>query len=796
MNDDDRSLARRDVITAPHRLTRVRSASARDGNLPLELTSFVDRRSEVAEAKNRLGSFRLVTLTGTGGTGKTRLATRVAEQARSAFSDGVWLVELSELHDGALVGEVVAGVLGLRTRTPRSTFEVLAEYLGERELLLVLDSCEHVVDAVAVLVDPLLRRCRGLRILATSRESLGVVGESLFVVPPLPFSRRDGTGVSTTGVSTEDAALTLFSERAVAAVPEFEVTKQNRATVEWICAGLDGLPLAIELAAANLRSMSLEQLSARLDRRYALLTRGPREAPARQRTLRSTVDWSYELCTEPERLVWARMSVFAGSFELAAAEAVLAPDLAPLDVLDALSALVDKSILIRDEVDGTVRFRMLDTIRDYGCDRLEQAGDAQRWRRRHRDWCRRLAIATDDAWLSERQRDAIEALARELPNLRDALAFGMAERGGAGVSLRFVNALFRFWLARGMFTEGRRWIAQALGLPADPVRDGAEVVVAISNAITLGGLQGELGEGRSLVERARRVAEGTDDPSVRGCVAHAEGFYSQCSGDFPRARALLTEALGTCVEVGDPRVEVEIRLKLGWAHGLDRDSVGAVPEFEKARVVTAGCGEEVYQSYALEGIGVAQWQRGEFERADDALRRGLRLARARSDPYMAAMCIEGLAWVATGAGDMARAATLMAAAERVAELADSSTVAFPTLLEHHDDCERQVRAELSRARLEVARSTGAAFDLATAAAYALGDGSTGASPTAEPGPVDLTRRESEVAALVAQGLTNKEIAAVLVISRRTVDGHVEHILAKLGFTSRAQVAAWEVGRRR
>lgn len=797
--DDDGSLTQRRVITGPHTRSRVGGTAARNGNLPLELTSFVDRRTEVAEVKSLLGSRRLVTLTGTGGTGKTRLATRVAERARSTFADGVWLVELSELSDGALVPEVVAGVLGLRTRTPRSTFDVLAAYLGPRELLLVLDNCEHVVDAVAAFVDALLRRCPRLRVLATSREALGVVGESLLPVPPLPFPELAGEAQAPAGAGAEEAvqyaALTLFAERAVAAVPGFEVTAQNRATVAWICAGLDGLPLAIELAAANLRSMSLDQISDRLERRYSLLTRGPRESPARHQTLRSTVDWSHELCTATERRVWARMSVFAGSFELSAAEEVLAVDLAPLDVLDALAALVDKSILIRDEVDGAVRFRMLDTIRDYGSDRLADDGETVRWRSRHRDWCQRRAEDTDAAWLTDRQRESIESLVLELPNLRDALAFAMAQPDGAGAALRFVNSLFRFWLARGMFTEGRRWIAQALGLPADPHRDNAEAMIAICNGITLAGLQGDLEDGRSLVAQARDVAADVDDPAIRGCTAHAEGFFSQCTGDYRRARALLTDALDTCLAAGDPRVEAEIRLKLGWAYGLDRDSTGAVAEFEIARTVTENCGEEVYRSYALEGIGVAYWQLGRLEPADEALREGLRLARARNDPYMAAMCIENLSWVATETGDATRAATLMAAAERVAELADSSTVAFPTLLEHHDECDRKVRRTLPRGRVDAAHTTGAGFDLASAAAYALGESAPETTTANDTEPVELTRREREVSALVAQGLTNREIASVLVISKRTVDGHVEHILAKLGFTSRAQVAAWEAGRR-
>src|SRR5215831_2521767 len=314
------------------------------GNLPAELTSFVGRRGELAEVRRLLASSRLVTLTGVGGVGKTRLALRAAAELRRAFRDGVWLVRLDQLREEALVAEAVAGALGLQDRAGYAPAAALAEYLAGRQLLLVLDNCEHLVDAVAELADLLLRTAAGLRVLATSREALTIDGESVLAVPPLPVpppGRR-----LTAAELTRFPAVGLFAERAAQVVPGFAVTEANAAAVAGICARLDGLPLAIELAAARLPVLSAEQIDERLGDRLGLLTAGGRARPARQQTLRASIEWSWELCTRAERLLWARCSVFAGGFELDAAEGICAGRLlAAGDVLELLAALAGKSIL-------------------------------------------------------------------------------------------------------------------------------------------------------------------------------------------------------------------------------------------------------------------------------------------------------------------------------------------------------------------------------------------------------------------------------------------------------------------
>lgn len=326
----------------------------------MELTSFVGRRRELADAKTKLSVSRLVTLAGIGGVGKTRLALRVAADARPRFADGVRLVELGDLPDDLPLEDAVAAALGLRDQSARPLRDVLVEYLVSRRLLLVLDNCEQVVNAVAGLVEALLHTCPDLRILATSREALGIGGEAVLRVPPLTVP--EAVHRPSLRAMPRYDAVTLFAERAAAAVPGFELTEDNHLGVARICHQLDGLPLPIELAAARLRAMSVEQILQRLTDRYKLLTLGSRGAPTRQQTLRLCVDWSYELCTQQEQQLWARLSVFAGSFELDAAESICAGDLVPEDLLDVVASLVDKSVLIREEAGAVVRFRLLETL--------------------------------------------------------------------------------------------------------------------------------------------------------------------------------------------------------------------------------------------------------------------------------------------------------------------------------------------------------------------------------------------------------------------------------------------------
>lgn len=758
------------------------------GSLPLELTSFIDRRSEVTTLENLLTGSRLVTLTGTGGVGKSRLALRIAHQLRPDFSDGVWLAELAGLRDATAVVDVVAATLGLRNWGPEPTLDVLVRYLSSRDLLLLLDNCEHVIDAVTTLTESLLRACPHIRILATSREALSAAGESVFALPPLQVSAPAGRTARRT--AREDA-VTLFAARGATAVPGFDVTDRNTDTVARICARLDGLPLAIELAAARLRTMSPEQILSRLDDRYALLTRGSRSAPKRQQTLQYCIGWSYDLCTGSEQRLWNQLSIFAGGFELDAAEQVCGPGLSDAELLDAVAALVDKSILIREDTDGTVRFRMLETIQEYGRSRARDDGEDAELDRRQRDWCEQLVLAAEGDWVGPRQLQWVARLERELPNLRKALTFSVSE--GAESALRMTAALYPFWTIRGRLTEGRRWLEHALiHTPHIQTVDRARVLY---QAVETAAIQTDLPAVHDTIAQLESLAGHITDPLVTALLAHARGYECLASGDLPRASALLTDAVEIYADTGESGLQLDAQISLGWSYTLQNDTDRALPYFRKALTAAESADETMRRAWVLWAAGFTLWRRNDTDGATSYLHEGIRAARLLEDPLTAAACSEILAWLAADDRHYRRAAELMGAADALSSVAGSSAFMFHDLLAYRENSERSSRTALGSRTFDTARREGAAMDFDTAVSFALGEGSETAGATAHSGR-QLTKRERQVADLVAQGWTNKAIAAELVISQRTAEGHVEHILTKLGFTSRAQIAAWVAGQPR
>ncbi|MGW4340862.1 protein kinase domain-containing protein [Rhodococcus koreensis] len=764
------------------------------GNLPLELTSFVGRRRELSEAKETLSTSRLLTLTGIGGVGKTRLALRVAADVRRGFADGVRLVELAELRDESLLLDVVAAALGVRDRSARPLEDVVAEFLAARHLLLVVDNCEQVVDAVAALVEMLLHTCPELRVVATSREPLGIGGEAVLRVPPLTVPDPDHP--PSLRALPRYEAVTLFAERAAAAVPGFEVTDDSAVTVSRICRRLDGLPLPIELAAARLRAMSPAQILQRLTDRYALLTVGSRGAPTRQQTLRLCIDWSYELCTPREQQLWARLSVFAGSFELDAAEEICGADVSPDEVLDVVASLVDKSILIREDAGAVVRFRMLETLRDYGRKKVPPA-ESRSLRRRHRDWYQQLVSQVGAEWISPRQLGWIARLEREQPNLREAMGFAVSEEAEAEAAseaseeseagLRIASGLFPFWLCRGLLSEGRHWLDRAL--TRRPGRPTAARIEALYADSVLADVQGDLTAGGVLVAQAQVLAERMIDPVARTRVAQARGMLALFSGDLPLACTDLEDALTVFRARGDLAQQVWILMSLGLAYELWGQTPRAVACHQQVLDLTQAHGESVNRSYSLWAMGVAVLQQGDRGRAAGLLEECLRLTRRVDEPLTAAVALEALAWIADAENRAERAAVLLGAAEALSRSVGSSSVMLK-LLVRHEECERRAHRALGERAFAVAKQAGAGLSFADAVAYALDEQPPDATPSA--GVTSLTKRERQVADLVAGGLTNKAIAAQLMISPRTAQGHVEHILAKLGFTSRTQIAAWAV----
>ncbi|AWK72597.1 LuxR family transcriptional regulator [Rhodococcus oxybenzonivorans] len=762
------------------------AAKIKVGNLPHELTSFVGRRREIAEARGLLATSRLVTLTGIGGVGKTRLALRVALDSSRAFEDGVWLVELGELEEDALVVGAVVAALKLREQQSEAPEVVLREFLEPRCALLVLDNCEHLVDAVAGLTEFLLRSCPELRILATSREPLGIPGEATVRVPPLTLP-HSGHPASVKALAQYES-VALFAERAAAAVPGFHLTEDNRVAVVQICQQLDGLPLAIELAAVRLRVMSVEQILQRLTDRYQLLTTGCRGAPARQQTLLWCIDWSHELCTPQERELWGRLAVFAGGFELDAVEKICSGSLRPAEVVDVVASLIDKSILIREEARGAVRYRLLETLREYGREKLQETSEFASLLRRHRNFYEQLAVQARSEWVSARQVRWIQRLDAEQPNLRAALHFCLTSPKEAAAGLRMAAALYPFWRSRGLLREGRRWVDQLLAVRG--AGSAEERIRALYVAVMLSELNSEVEASSAAIEEAHTLAQGVADPISHALIAHAEGGRAMFGGHLDAARANYEAALAVFRTDDNLLHLIWGLLGLALATGSTDPDRSAQCQSE-ILALTEAHGESVYRSWSLWAAGMSAWQHRDFEGAEGLLKQGLQLAGMVDDRISAAGCLEVLGWIAVGRGDSHHAAELMGAAHALAHAVGNPNTVYPNQRIHHLDCAEQARRDIGDRAFEAAFHQGMNTCLEEAAAAVLGTKQR-TNPNTDQSQTALTRREWQVAELVADGLTNKAIAATLVISQRTAQGHVEHILAKLGFTSRTQIAAWVV----
>ncbi len=756
------------------------------GNLPADVTSFVGRRHELSEAKRLLSGARLLTLTGPGGVGKTRLALRVSGEVQRAFPEGVWLVELAELHDPALLTVTVGETVGLRDQDLRRGIAALADHLAQRRVLLILDNCEHLVDSCAELSDALLRACPELRILATSRQPLGINGEATLVVPPLSIPDGDRT-VSAAGLVQYEAA-NLLIDRASAVLPGFAVTDENAVEVAQLCRALDGIPLAIELAAVRLRALSLDQIVSRLGDRYRLLTTGSRRAPARQQTLRALIDWSYELCSESERTAWARLSVFSGGFELDAAEVVCSGDgIAPDEVFDLVASLVDKSIITRDEQDARVRYRLLETIRQYGEEKLREVGEYPTLRRRHRDWYAQFTAQADARWFGSDQVPAIQRIRREHANLRVALEFCTTMESDGEAAQRMAASLENYWFVHGLLAEGRLWLGRALARESSAGRARAR---ALRVDGWLGILQGDPRAHERIVE-ARDLAEHLPDPLEIAYTTVIEGQRILFSGDMDGAVAHFEQALVGFRDVGGHSGEMWALFMLGLVEGLRGNHDRAVALLEECIEITSGSGELWWRSLALWALGLLAWQAGDLDGALAIEKESLRLKRALDDKWGDALVLDVMAWITASQEQYERAAQLRGAADRVWRRMQVSIAVFRALGMFRDQCDARCVKHLGKERYEAAFQRGGQLRSSEAVEFALEEKKAAPAASAAPSTLNpLTRREREIADLVAEGLSNREIAATLVIAQRTAEGHVEHILSKLGFTSRVQVAAW------
>ncbi|MHB8575856.1 MAG: ATP-binding protein, partial [Dehalococcoidia bacterium] len=522
-------------------------ASASPGNLPNALTGFVGRAAELAACRALFSDprHRLVTVTGAGGCGKTRLALAAAPMIAGSFPDGIWLVELASLAQSAFLPQAVAAALQVREAAGEDLLTTLCEVLRDRRLLLILDNCEHLLDACALLVEGLLRRCGGVRVLATSRDPLKLAGE--FVYPLAPLAVPD-VGIREPEALHGCDAVGLFVERAVAVQPRFALTSENAGAVAQICRRLDGLPLALELAAARLTALTAHEIAARLDDRFQLLTAGYRTAPPRHQTLRAVLDWSYDLLEPAQRALFCRLAVFAGGFDLeavAATEAVGPPPL-PAAPLDLLSRLVEQSLVVMDEFDGEARYRLLETIRAYASERLQAQAEREAAEQAHAAYFLALARRALKHLGGPEQAVWLNRLEREHDNLRAVLA---STGDGSAVGLELAGTLWPFWHMRGYLSEGRGWLARVLAMPdaeSPPAR-----ARALNGAGALAQAQGAYAEGEQYFSESLALQRELADPHGTAAVLSNLGIIARLQGEYARAVSLNSEAVHLFRQQGD-----------------------------------------------------------------------------------------------------------------------------------------------------------------------------------------------------------------------------------------------------
>ncbi|MFI7707363.1 ATP-binding protein [Nonomuraea sp. NPDC049480] len=778
-------------------MTMVTTSASRgqpSGSLPAEATSFVGRRHEVAEVRQLLSASRAVTLTGPGGVGKTRLALRVGHEVRRAFRDGVWLVELEALESPGMLAEAVAEALQIRDHSAAPPLKVVADHLRDKQALVIFDNCEHLVGECAVLADMLLRAAPEVRILATSRHVLGIAGEHAVPVPTLPLP--DGAaGRPPLETFAQWDAVRLFTERARAVLPSFAVTEDNREVVDGIIRRLDGLPLGIELAAVRLRALSPQQLLERLDDRFRLLTGGSRAVLPRHQTLRDLIDWSHALCSEEERLLWHRASVFAGSLDLEAAETVCSgTGIEVEDVLDLVIGLVDKSVLIREDHPDGVRYRMLDTLRHYGRERLSAGGEESELRRRHRGYYRDLAARARAEMFGPAQVAWFNRLELEHANLRTALEGCFATPDGVRAGLSMATDLLYHWITSYYLGEGRGWLERGLaaGTSPDDVRGRAlwaDAWLAI--------IQADVPAAAARLADCRRIGDRLADESMLGYADVFSGMIAMGEGRGEDALACHEQALARHRRSGDPAGLALSLIRLSLARSFLGRSGPAIAAAEECLAVCDAHGEGWHRAYSMMALGVEVWRQGDLPRATELERHSLAFNRSLGDCIGVGITIEVLACIAAEQGQWERAALLLGVLRTVWACAGEPLSGYGHLAgalhrglqDRRDEWEARTREALGEAAFAAAVRRGARLPYEEALAYALQEEQPG-QEVEEEEPAPLTRREREIARLVAQGLTNKEIAASLVIAQRTAEGHIEHIMTKLGFHSRTQIAAW------
>ncbi len=716
-------------LVHPHRLFQVvaadlpvnfppiRSLDVLSNNLPRQLTSFIGREKETAEVKRLLSSAFLITLVGSGGAGKTRLALQVAADVMNDYPDGVWLAEFAPFADPALVPNAVASALNVAEQPGRDMTETLVDFLRPKALMLLLDNCEHLLPACGGLAAALLGKCPQVRILATSREGLGVPGEILWRVPSLSVP-KDMRHLPPSEELVLYEAVRLFVDRAVAATPGFTVTNENAPAVAQVCQRLDGIPLAIELAAARVKVLAVEQIAARLGDRFRLLTGGSPILLPRHQTLRAAIDWSYDLLSPTERVLLQRLSVFAGGWTLEAAESVCAGgSVDAASILDLLTSLVDKSLVLAETQRGEARYRLLETVRQYARDRLVEAGEEPEARTRHRALCVALAEQAYTELRGPRQHIWLDRLKVEHDNLRAALAWSRDDSGGAETALRLVGALTYFWWLHGNWREARGWMEGALNRRRDAPR--AVLPKAYWGATAYAYRLGDDARAKMLGEEGLAVAREMGDKQVSTALLAWLGIVALRQLAYGEAAEHLEEALRLARETGDRWHESICLTQQGILLARHPgDLARATALHEEGLAVMREVGDTAYVSYTLCCLGRLTVQKGNYQGAASFFAESLRLSHEMGFRSNTFECLVGLAGVSNANGQYDRAARLFGAAEELRE-------AFVGQRSPQDwmDDRRQAstRSGLGDAAFSSAWAEGRAMTLEQAIEYALGE---------------------------------------------------------------------------
>src|SRR5215204_57447 len=755
-------------------------------NLPAQRTSFVGREREMLELKRQLAMTRLLTLSGAGGSGKTRLALEVARDLVGGYADGAWMVELAPLSAEALVPEPVAKAVNAPQQLGRQLTEALVDALRQKKQLMVLDDCVHLIEAAAQLADAILSSCPHLRVVATSREALSLEGELVWRVDPLSVPSADPDAHRTpvaTGALERYGAVRLFVERAKLRSPHFELAEENAGAVTQICRRLEGMPLAIELAAARVRALSLEQIAQRLEDSLRLLRGDSRSAPQRQRTLRATLEWSHNLLSAEEQMLLRRLSVFAGGWTLEAAEEAMGTneDVGEEDVLELISKLVDKSLVVAEvSARGVERYRLLEPVRQYARERLEESGEADAFRRRHAEFFLTLAEEAAPQLTGAQQEEAAKRLETDHDNMRAALSWSL-ERAPE-TALRLAGALARFWEIRTHYQEGSRWIKAALR--QSDHADGSTRAKALSEAGTFAWHRGHYQQATFFHRQALALYRELGDEANAAFALLCVGVQDLEQGEHERARPFFEEALALSRELGDKRTIVyalhnlgEVALHSGHyeqARTLGMEAVSVSREMDDKWTVARD----------LVWLGmVTAYEGDDYEEEAGFLEEGLALVREVGDWEWVGHALDSFAVIAGTKGQGERAARLYGAAEALRDAIGAPLP--PTNRPHYDRGVAAARAKLNEAEWEAAFSEGMAMSAEEVAEYALSEEvvpdrlpageETDQPPTTDP----LSAREREVAAMVAQGMSNRQIASDLYLSERTIENHISKILRKL-----------------